>query len=110
MVTPPSRRYPLRPQPSTGRPSSLTQHSAWQARPSSWSRSSLGLQFIEPFDKDTGWNVHVNPPSGNTDFVFKKDCTTFDIGFDDKSALSGHFKVDCGSRLKADVTFTKCRE
>ena len=72
--------------------------------PSGWSID------LEPFEKDTGWNVIVNPPSGNADYLYKKDCTTFDIGFDDKSTLSGHFKVDCGSRLKADVTFTKCRE
>lgn len=72
--------------------------------PSGWSID------LEPFDNDTGWNVIVYPPSGNTDFLYKKDCKTFDIAFDDKATSSGHFKVDCDSRLKADVTFTKCRE
>ena len=72
--------------------------------PSGWSIE------LEPFNDLSGWNVIVNPPSGNADYIYKKDCKTFDIAFDDQPSMTGHFKVDCGSRLKADVTFTKCRE
>jgi hypothetical protein len=69
---------------------------------------------LEPWDDGKGWSGIVWPPSRNI-FTFQKGgngCSTFEVTLDDKVAISGAFKADCthSGGLKADVTFTKCRE